>query len=140
MAAQPAHHLVLINGYTHQGPWYDGDSYLSYRDPCALTDCWRNYFVNEILEATNELWINYYFIGNTGRITVFTNRPYFEVVNLQGTSHSDPRSFTKRNPDYEPVTYCGFCNQYAKFHDHGWEYNPPWDPYDGYPSDATSIE
>ena len=39
MDVQPAHHLVLINGYTHQGPWYDGDSYLSYRDPYALADC-----------------------------------------------------------------------------------------------------
>ena len=55
MTVLPAHHLVLINGYTHQGPWYDGDSYLSYRDPYALVDCWRNYFINEILEVTSEL-------------------------------------------------------------------------------------
>ena len=90
MDVQPAHHLVLINGYTHQGPWYDGDSYLSYRDPYALADCWRNYFINEILEVTSELWRNYYFVGNTSRITVFTNRPYSEAINLQGTSHIDP--------------------------------------------------
>ena len=87
---QPAHHLVLINGYTHQGPWYDGDSYLSYRDTHALADCWRSYFTNEILEVTSALWKNYYFIGNTGRITVFTNKPYSEAINLQGTSHIDP--------------------------------------------------
>ena len=55
MEVQPTHHLVLINGYTHQGPWYDGDSYLSYRDPYALADCWRNYFINEMLEVTNDL-------------------------------------------------------------------------------------
>ena len=39
MTVLPTHHLVLINGYTHQGPWYDEDSYLSYRDPYALVDC-----------------------------------------------------------------------------------------------------
>ena len=139
MAAQPAHHLVLINGYTHQGPWYDGDTYLSYRDPYALADCWRSYFINEILEVTSELWKNYYFVGNTSKITVFTNRPYSEAINLQSTSHSDPRSFTRRNPKYEPVSYYGFCNQFTKFHDHGCDYNPPWDPYDGYPSDGAST-
>ena len=132
MTILPAYHLVLINGYTHQGPWYDGDSYLSYRDPYALADCWRNYFINEILEVTSELWKNYYFVGNTGRITVFTNRPYSEAINLQSTSHSDPRSFTKKNPNYEAVSYYGFCNEFAKFHEHGCDYNPPWDPYDVY--------
>ena len=55
MTIQPAHHLVLINGYTHNGPWYEGDSYLSYKDPYALADCWRNYFNNEISIVTNEL-------------------------------------------------------------------------------------
>ena len=79
MDVQPAHHLVLINGYTHQGLWYDGDSYLSYRDLHVLANCWRNYFTNEILEVTSELWRNYYFVGNTGRITVFTNRPSSEA-------------------------------------------------------------
>ena len=82
MTVQPAQHLVLINGYTYNGPWYERDSYLSYRDPYALVDCWRNYFNNEILDVTSELWKNYYFVGNTGRITVFTNRPYSEAINL----------------------------------------------------------
>ena len=101
MTVQPAHHLVLINGYTHNGPWYEGDSYLSYRDPYAITEywrnyfnneildvtselwkdyyteCWRNYFNNEILDVTSELWKDYYFMRNTGRIIVFTTRPYF---------------------------------------------------------------
>ena len=40
MTIQPSHHLVLINGYAHNGPWYDGDSYLSYEDPMALVECW----------------------------------------------------------------------------------------------------
>ena len=48
MTIQPSHHLVLIDGYTHNGPWYDGDSYLSYSDPLALAQCWTNYFNNEI--------------------------------------------------------------------------------------------
>ena len=79
MAVQPAHHLVLINGYTHNGPWYDGDSYLSYTDPLALVECWKNYFNNELRDVTGDLWENYHFIGNTGRITVFTTRPYSEA-------------------------------------------------------------
>ena len=133
MNVQPAHHLVLINGYTHQGPWYDGDSYLSYRDPYALVDCWRNYFINEILKVTSELWRNYYFVGNTGRITVFTNRPYSEAINLQNTFHSDPRSFIKKNLEYEAISYYGICNEFAKFHEHG--YDSPWDLYDGYNTD-----
>ena len=132
MTIHPTHHLVLINGYNHQGSWYDGDSYLSYRDPYALADCWRNYFTNEILEVTSELWRNYYFLGNTGRITVFTNRPYSEAINLQSTSHSDPQSFIKRNPEYEAISYCGVYNEFAKYHEHGGDYEPPWDPYDGY--------
>ena len=41
MTVLPPRHLVLINGYTHHGPWYEGDSHLSYRDPYALADCWK---------------------------------------------------------------------------------------------------
>ena len=130
MDVQPAHHLVLINGYTHQGLWYDGDSYLSYRDLHVLANCWRNYFTNEILEVTSELWRNYYFVGNTGRITVFTNRPSSKAINLQDTSHIDSWNFVKRNPEYEAISYCGVCNEFAKFYEHG--YNEPCDPYDGY--------
>ena len=76
ITVQPSRHLVLINGYSHQGPWYEGNSYLSYRDLYALADCWRNYFNNEILDTSQDLWTNYHFIGNTGRILVFTTRPY----------------------------------------------------------------
>ena len=47
---------TMANGYIHQWPWYEGDSHLSYRDPYALADCWRNYFNNEILEVTRDLW------------------------------------------------------------------------------------
>ena len=139
MTVQPAHHLVLINGYTHNCPWYEEDPYLSYRDPYALADCWRNHFNNEILEDTSELWKNYHFVGNTGRISVFTNRPYSEAVNLQGINNKNPKSLMRKNPEYKAVLYCGFCNQYAKYHEHDCDYNPPWDPYDGYPFNAPST-
>ena len=55
MIVQPAHHLVLINGYTHNGPWYEEDSYISYEDPDALANYWRSYFNNEIIDVTSEL-------------------------------------------------------------------------------------
>ena len=56
MIVQPVHHLVLINEYTHNGPWYEEDSYISYEDPYALADCWRSYFNNEISDVASELW------------------------------------------------------------------------------------
>ena len=92
MIVQPAYHLVLINGYTYNGPWYERDSYLSYRDPYALTECWKNYFNNEILDVTSELWKNHHFIGNIGRISVFTTRPYSTAVpTLQRVDYTDPK-------------------------------------------------
>ena len=80
MTVQPSKYLVLINGYTHQGPWYEGDSHLSYIDPYALANCWRNYFNNEILDTTKDLWKNYHFVGNTDRISVFTTKPYYTSI------------------------------------------------------------
>jgi len=92
MTVQPSKHLVLINGYSHQGPWYEGDSYLTYRDPYALIDFWRNYFNNEILDAIQDLWKNYHFIGNTGRISVFTTRLYStSIPNVQRIGYNNPR-------------------------------------------------
>lgn len=82
MTVQLAQHLVLINGYSHQGPWYEGDSHLSYRECYPLADCWKNYFNNEILNITSELWSEYHFIGNTRRISVFSTKPYSASVNL----------------------------------------------------------
>ena len=55
MTVQPSKHLVLINGYTHQDPWYEGDSNLSYIDPYALADCQKNYFNDEILDVAKDL-------------------------------------------------------------------------------------
>jgi len=52
--------------------------------------------------------------------------------------HCNPRNFltTRKSPKFEPLLYCGFCNQYAIYHEHECNDDPPWDPYDGYPSDA----
>ena len=134
MSVQPTHHLVLINGYTHNGPWNDGDSYLSYEDPYAFAGCWKDYFNIELLNVTSELWKNYHFTGNTGRISVFTTKPYSEAFLTQRLDYVDPSQLTTHNADYEPLLYCGFCNLYDKYHEHDCDYNPPWDPYDGYPS------
>ena len=42
---------------------------------------------------------------------------------------------------FEPILYCGFCNQYAIYHEHECD-SPqgPFDPFDGYPSDAPSTD
>ncbi|KAL0010969.1 hypothetical protein SO802_006077 [Lithocarpus litseifolius] len=112
MNVQPSKHLVLINGYTHQGQWFEGDSRLSFRDPYALAKCWRSYFNNQILEVTQDLWKDYHFIGSTDRISVFGRRPYdIAIRNLRRIGHADPREFlTGENPKYEPILYCGLCN------------------------------
>ena len=36
MNVQPSKHLILINGQTHQGPWFEGNSQLSIADPFTL--------------------------------------------------------------------------------------------------------
>ena len=41
MNVQPSKHLVLINGYTYQGQWHEGDSRLSFKDPYALAEYWK---------------------------------------------------------------------------------------------------
>lgn len=70
-----------------------------------------------------------------------TTRPYtLSIPNLQRIGNSNSRRFIRKNPEYEALIYCGFCNQYIVFHEHGYDYNPPWDPYDGYPSDAPSTD
>ena len=103
MTVQPSHHLVLIDGYTHNGPWYDGDSYLSYEDPLALVECWTNYFNNELRDVTGELWENYHFVGNTARITVFTTKPYSAAFNTQRIDYTGFPQYTSEKADYEPL-------------------------------------
>ena len=76
MEVQPSRHLILISGFTHQGQWYKGDSFLSFRNPYALVEFWRNYFNNQILDVIQDLWKDYHFIRNTDRIHVFGIKPY----------------------------------------------------------------
>ena len=45
-----------------------------------------------------------------------------------------PGQLVLQQVDYEPILYCGFCDKYAKYNEHNCDYDPPWDPYDGYPS------
>ena len=91
MNVQPSKYLILINGHTYQGPWFEGNSQLSFADPFTLTECWRNYFNNQIINVAHNLWKNYHFMGNTDRISVFGPRPYFNVVaHLRVADHCNP--------------------------------------------------
>ncbi|KAK9998970.1 hypothetical protein SO802_018573 [Lithocarpus litseifolius] len=129
MNVQPSKHLILINGYTHQGQWYEGDSRLSFRDPYAFAECWRNYFNNQILEIIQNLWKDYHFIGNTNRISVFGIKPYnIAIRHLPLADYINPKGFTipGKNPVYESLLYCGFCNQYANYHEHECNDDPSW--------------
>ena len=80
MEVHPTKHLVLIDGYTYQGPWYEGDTYISYKYPKALAERWRNYFNNQIVDISHELWKDYHLIGSTDRIHVFGRRPYISAI------------------------------------------------------------
>ncbi|KAL0006049.1 hypothetical protein SO802_013610 [Lithocarpus litseifolius] len=135
MNVQPSKHLVLVNGYTHQGPWYKGDSFLSYKSPYSLAECWRNYFNNQILEVIQNLWKDYHFEGNTDRITVFGLKPYgVATQHISIADYINPRNFTNplKEPIYEHLLYCGFCNQYTTYHEHDCDNEPTWDPRDNY--------
>ena len=80
MNVQPSKHLILINGHTYQGPWFEGNSQLSFADPFTLAECWRNYFNNQIINVAHNLWKNYHFMGSTDRIFVFGPRPYTQAI------------------------------------------------------------
>ena len=143
MNVQPSKHLVLINGYTYQGQQYEGDSHLSFRNPYALAECWINYFNNQILDVIQNLWKDYHFIRSIERIFVSGPRPYaIAISRIQFVDHSNPRSFiiSGKISECEPLLYCGFCNQYAIYHEHECNDDPPWDPYDGYASNALDID
>ena len=140
MNVQPSKHLVLINGYTHQGQWYEGDSYLSFSNPYALAECWRHYFSNQILDVTQNLWKDYHFMGSTERIYVFGPRPYANAIShIRIIDYCNPSSFLTRGktPEFEPLLYCGFCNQHTTYQDHACNDDPPWDTDNSYPSDAS---
>ncbi|KAK9991455.1 hypothetical protein SO802_026440 [Lithocarpus litseifolius] len=131
---QPSKHLVLTGGYSHQGPWLEGNTFLSYSNPKALFECWRHFFSNEIIKVTKELWRNYHFVGNTGRILVFSNRPYYESIpRLPWVTSCEPRKFMvpRTSPIFEPLIYCGLCEQYTTFHEHPCNNDPLWESTEG---------
>ena len=116
MNVQPSKHLILINGHTHQGPWFERNSQLSFDDPFAFVECWRNCFNNKIINEAQNLWKNYHFMGSTDRISVFGPRPYSDAIaHLWIADHCNPRRplILGKTPVFEPILYCGFCNQYA---------------------------
>ena len=91
MNVQPSKHLILINGHTHQGPWFEGNSQLSFADPFILIECWRNYFNNQIINVAQNLWKNYQFMGSTDRIYVFGPIPYSDAItHLRVADHCNP--------------------------------------------------
>ena len=144
MNVQLSKHLILINGHTHQGPWFEGNSHLSFNDPFTLAECWRNCFNNQIINVAQNLWKKYHFMGSTDRISVFGPRPYSDAIaHLRIADHCNPRSLLilGKTPTFEPILYCRFCNQYAIYHEHECD-SPqgPFDPFDGYTSDAPSTD
>ena len=142
MNVQPSKHLALINGYTYQGQRHEGDSHLSFKDPYAFAECWKIYFSNQIIDVIQNLWKDYHFIGSTKIIFVSGPKPYATAIShILFAKHSNPGSFIVlgRISEYEPLLYCGFCNQYTIYHEHGCNDDPPWDPYDGYLTDAPDT-
>ena len=139
MEVHPSKHLVLINGYTYQGPWYEGDTYISYKYPKALAERWRNYFNNQIVDVSHELWKDYHFIGSTDRIHVFGRRPYISAIrNWERLGPDCPKEFlTGKKPIREPLLYCGLCNNYVRDHGHKCINDGPWGPY---PSDDSDTD
>ncbi|KAK9989318.1 hypothetical protein SO802_029557 [Lithocarpus litseifolius] len=130
---QPSKHLVLIGGYSYQGPWFEGNTFLSYKEPKALADCWRSFFSHEIRRVARELWKNYHFVGSTGRISIFTNRPYYESIpQIPWYAECNPRQFLTpgKNSEYEPLIYCGLCERFTTYHEHACNNDPPWVPQD----------
>ena len=129
MNVQPSKHLILINGYTHQGQWLEGNSHLSFKDPFALAECCRNYFNNQILDVAQNLWKHYHFIGSNA------------IAHLRIADHCNPRSLLTpgKTPEFKPLLYCRLCNQYAIYHEHECNDDSPRNPYDGYPFDAPST-
>ena len=126
MEVHRSKHLVLIDGFTYQGPWYEGDTYISYKYPKALAERWRNYFDNQIIDISQELWKDYHFIDSTDRIYVFGRNPYDSAIRT-------------KKPVRKPLLYCGLCKNLARYHGHNCNNDSPWDPYDGCPSGPSDA-
>ena len=83
-------------------------------------------------------------MGSTDRISVFGPRPYSDAIaHLWIADHYNLRSLLipRRTSVFEPILYCGFCNQYAIYHEHECD-SPqgPFDHFDCFPSDAPSTD
>ena len=131
MEVHPSKHLVLINGYTHQSQWHEGDTYISYKYPKALAERWRNYFNNQMVDISHELRKDYSFVGSTDRIHVFGKRPYIPAFKNWEMLYPDcPKEFLMgKKPIREPLLYCGLCNNYVRDHEHKCTDGGPWGPY-----------
>ena len=103
-----------------------------------LAERWRNYFNNQIVDISHELWKDYHFIGSTDRIHVFGKRPYISAIrNWEKFDPDCPKEFlTGKKPIREPLLYCGLCNTYARYHEHICNS----DPYEGHPSDSPDTD
>ena len=111
--------------------------------PMLLQNTGEIILINQIINVVQNLRKNYHFIGITERIFVFGPKPYATVISrIQFAEHCNLRSFIIPGKilEYESLLYCGFCNQYAIYHEHECNDDPPWDPYDGYPTDAPNTD
>ena len=82
-------------------------------------------------------------MGSTERISIFGPRPYANVIShIRIVDYCNPSSFLTpgKTPEFEPLIYCGFCNQHTIYHAHACNNDPPWDPDDSYPSDAHDTD
>ena len=80
-------------------------------------------------------------MGSTDRIVVIGPRPYSDAVaHLRVADHCNSVKFliSGKPPVFQPIFYCEFCNKYAISHDH--DCSSPRGLFDGYPSDAASID
>ena len=80
-------------------------------------------------------------MGSTNRISVFGPRPYSDAIaNLRVADHCNPIKLLipGRTLAFQPIFYCGFCNQYVISHKH--DCGSPQGPFVGYPSDAPSTD
>ena len=85
--------------------------------------------------------LSFHVMGSTDRITVFSPRPYFDAIaHLRVANHCNPIRLLilGKTTAFQPILYCGFCNQYAIYHEHDCGF--PRGPFDGYPSDAPSTD
>ena len=80
-------------------------------------------------------------MGSTDRISIFGPRPYSDAIaHLWVADHCNPIRLLipRKTPEFQPILYCGFYNQYAIYHEH--DCGSPRGPFDDYPFDAPSTD